>query len=94
MLATARGFSDSYQRVTEEILLSDSTQGGTADPLVRADMTYLDYPNGGAVFSAPSISWDGSLSYNDYTNTVSRVTENVLRRFASDAPLPVPTASR
>ena len=94
VLATASGFSDNYQRVTEEILLSDSTQGGTVDPLVRADMVYLDYPNGGAVFSAPSISWDGSLSYNDYTNTVSRVTENVLRRFASDAPLPAPTASR
>ena len=71
-------------------MLSDSTQGGSVDPLVRADMTFIDYPNGGAVFSAPSISWDGSLSYNDYTNTVSRVTENVLRRFASDETLPTP----
>ncbi len=94
VLATASGFSDRYQRVTEEIMLSDSTQGGSVDPLVRADMTFIDYPNGGAVFSAPSISWDGSLSYNDYTNTVSRVTENVLRRFASDETLPSTTTTR
>ena len=42
------------------------------------------------MFSTGSIAWSGSLSYNNYTNNVSRITENVLRRFVSDAPL-VPT---
>ena len=50
-------------------------------------MVFLEYPNGGAVFSSSAIAWCGSLSYNNYTNNVSRITENVLRRFASDAPL-------
>jgi N,N-dimethylformamidase len=46
------------------------------------------------VFSTGSIAWVGSLSYNNYTNNVSRLTENVLRRFASDTPLPPPGAQR
>ena len=41
------------------------------------------------------VAWDtlvfGCLSHNRYENNVSRITENVLRRFASAAPLdPVP----
>jgi N,N-dimethylformamidase len=58
--------------------------------LVHADLAYLEYPNGGGVFSTGSIAWCASLSYNNYVNNVSRITENVLRRFAADAPLPPP----
>jgi N,N-dimethylformamidase len=47
----------------------------------RADMVLLRGANGGAVFSVGSISWSGALSHNDYDNDVSRITENVLRRF-------------
>ena len=43
-------------------------------------------PNGGAVFSTGSIAWCGSLSHNDYDNNVSRITENVLRRFVDGQP--------
>ena len=82
-LATATGFSDSYQHVIEEVDQSTSKQGGTTNPLVKADMVYLRYPRNGAVFSVGSISWCGSLSYNEYDNTASRVTGNVLRRFSS-----------
>jgi N,N-dimethylformamidase len=60
--------------------------------LSRADLAFLEYPNGGAMFSTGSITWCGSLSFNNYSNTVSRVTENVLRRFAADAPIPGPGA--
>ena len=59
-----------------------------ANPLVTADMVFFEYPNGGAVFSVGSISWFGSLSYNDYDNNVSRITDNVLSTFARDEPLP------
>jgi len=90
ILAQSFGHSDAYQHVVEEVNTSDSKQGGTVNPLVHADLAYLEYPNGGAVFSTGSIAWAGSLSYNNYTNNVSRITENVLRRFASDAPLPPP----
>jgi N,N-dimethylformamidase len=83
LLATATGFSDGYQAAAEEILMSDSLQGGTINPRVRADMVYLAYPNGGAVFSVGSIAWCGSLSANGYANTVATVTRNVLRQFMS-----------
>ncbi|MEA2523388.1 MAG: hypothetical protein QOF73_615, partial [Thermomicrobiales bacterium] len=83
-LATATGFSDGYQAVVEEILMADSRQGGMTNPRVRSDIVYVDYPNGGAVFSVGSIAWCGALSANGYDNPVARVTGNVLRRFAAD----------
>ena len=88
LLATSTGHSDSYQHVIEEILVTNPNQGGTEHPLVKADMVYFEYPNGGGVFSVSSISWCGSLSYNGYENNVSRITDNVVRKFASDDPLP------
>ena len=87
VMASASGFSDGYQHVVEEVLLSDSKQGGTVNPLVRGDMVYFEGPKGGAVFSVGSIAWCGSLSHNDYDNDVSRITENVLRRFVSEDPI-------
>jgi N,N-dimethylformamidase len=82
LLATATGFSDEYQAVAEEVLMSDSKQGGTVNPRVHADMVYLEYPRDGAVFSVGSIAWIGALSANDFDNSVALVTGNVLRRFA------------
>ena len=46
-------------------------------------MVYFKTPNGGAVFSTGSIAWCGALSHDGYRNNVSRITDNVLRRFAS-----------
>ena len=88
VLATATGFSNSYQHVVEEVPSSNSRQGGTVNPLVKGDMVFYETPNGGAVFSGSSISYCGSLSHNHYDNNVSRITENVLRRFAADTPPP------
>ncbi len=87
LLASATGFSDSYQHVVEEVASSDSKQGGTVSPFVRGDMVFYELPGGGAVFSVGSISWCGSLSHNGYANAVSRITENVLTRFAAAAPV-------
>ncbi len=83
VLATARGFDDDYQHVIEEVPASDSLQGGSVSALVRADMVFFETPAGGAVFSTGSIAWCGSLSHNGYRNHVSRITDNVLRAFAS-----------
>jgi N,N-dimethylformamidase len=91
LLATATGFSDSYQHVVEEVESSDSKQGGTISPFVRADMVYFECPKGGAVFSVGSITWCGSLSYNGYQNPVSRITHNVLRAFAHSERIETPT---
>ncbi|MEA2585417.1 MAG: hypothetical protein QOF33_3502 [Thermomicrobiales bacterium] len=41
---------------------------------------------GGAFLSTGSIAWCGCLSYNGYDNNASRITDNVLRRFASTEP--------
>ena len=83
-LASSFGHSDSYQHVIEEVLMSNSMQGGTIEPRVRADMVYFEYPNNGAVFSTGSIAWCGALSHNSYDNNVSRITENVLHAFQSN----------
>lgn len=83
LLASASGFSNSYQHVVEEVDVADSKQGGPVNPKVRADIVYFEYPNGGAVFSVGSIAWCGCLSFNKYENNVSRVTENVLRKFST-----------
>jgi N,N-dimethylformamidase len=82
LLATASGFSDSYQLASEDVPISDSRQGGTVNDRVRADMTLLEYPGGGQVFSVGSIAWCACLSAGGYDNSVARVTGNVLRRFA------------
>ena len=83
-IATADGFSDRYQLAIEDQLVSSPNTGGSQNPLVRSDMVYFEGPCGGAVFSVGSISWCSCLSYNHYTNNVSRITENVLRHFARD----------
>ena len=68
--------------VPEDLLTHVSTWNGEpVEDLVRADMTYFETPNGGAVFSVGSITFCGSLSHNDYDNNVSRIVDNVLRRF-------------
>lgn len=51
-------------------------------------MVYFVNERDGAVFSVGSMAWCGSLEHNNYGNSVARVSENVLRRFASDEPLP------
>ena len=67
--------------VIEDQAFMLSGMGGQQEPRVRSDITLLDIPNGGAVFCAPSITWNASLTINGCDNNVSRVTANVLRRF-------------
>ena len=85
-LAVADGYTDMYQGQQDDTLFHDSKQGGTQNPLVRADMVFFETAAGGAVFAPGSISWCGSLSHNRYDNNVSRITGNVLRRFLDAAP--------
>lgn len=88
VVATATDFDDSFHHVVEEVMHMNSEQTGTTNDQVRADMVLFEYPNGGAVFTTGSIAWSACLSHNDYDNNVSRITANVLRKFASDDPLP------
>jgi N,N-dimethylformamidase len=49
-------------------------------------MVFYETPNGGAVFSTSSIAWAGALEHANYENNVSRITENVVRRFIDPRP--------
>ena len=52
--------------------------------LIRADMLYFRTASGGQVFSTGSITYCGCLPWNDGDNNVSKLTENVLRRFLGE----------
>jgi N,N-dimethylformamidase len=88
VLAASQGHSRYALEVRENFGSTMPVMGGDRDPRVRADMVYFKTAGGGAVFSVGSLSWCGSLSHNDYDNPVSRLTKNVVDRFATDAPLP------
>jgi hypothetical protein len=48
---------------------------------VGCDVALRTISGGGAVFAAGSVTWTGSLSWNNYDNNISRITANVIRRF-------------
>jgi N,N-dimethylformamidase len=85
LLASSTGrHGEGYLMVVEDILSTEPGLEGPSNPKVRADMVYMEGPQGGAVFSVGSINWCGSLSHNEYSNNVSIVTGNVLRAFLRD----------
>jgi N,N-dimethylformamidase len=49
-------------------------------------MVFYETPRGGAVFSVSSIAWAGALARAGYDHNVSRITENVVRRFLDPTP--------
>ena len=85
VVATSAGLhSDYYLVCHEDLLVTQSEIHGSDNPNLRSDMVYFETPGDGAVFSVGSINWLASLSHNDYDNNVSRITENVLRRFTQE----------
>lgn len=77
--------------VPEEMLTHIVTwPGEPAKDLIRADMTFFECPNGGAVFSTGSITFCGSLVTNDFDNDISRLLENVVTRFLDPEPFEMP----
>ena len=84
-LASSENHSALVQLVNEEFGVVPVNIGGDQNDRVRADLAFAELPGGGAFFSVSSISWCGSLSHNDYDNNVSRITLNVLKRFADPA---------
>ena len=90
VVATSEALSDSYYPGPEDIDNASPLIDASQNPNIRADMTFFETPHGGAVFSTGSIAWIGSLSWNSFNNNVSRVTENVLRRFLDDETFEMP----
>lgn len=89
-IASSVEHSNYMMLVPEEISSATPAMSGRESPKVRADVTFFETPGGGAVFSTGSIAWAGSLAHNGYDNNVSRMTENVLRRFIDDTPFEMP----
>ena len=67
------------ERLTHELV-------DAVDPL-RADMTFFEGPNGGAVFSTGSLLFAGALREAE---GAGRVATNALRRFVDPAPFVPP----
>lgn len=86
VLASSERHTNAYYLVPEEFLETGPALGADENPNARADLVFFETPNAGAVFSVGSIAWAGSLSWNGYDNNVSRITENVLRRFLDPTP--------
>jgi N,N-dimethylformamidase len=83
VLASSEGHDRKNFVVVHEERLGFATTipGQTLEELIHADMTYIEKPAGGAVFSVGSITYCGSLPHNKFDNDVSRLTFNVLNRF-------------
>jgi len=65
----------------EQLTHITTLPGGPPERHIHADMVYFETKGGGAVFSAGSITYCGSLPTNDFKNDISRLTANVLDRF-------------
>ena len=71
-LAIARGFSDVYQGASEDILTSDSQQGGTVSPLVRADLVFFERRMAARCSRPARSRGAAACSIDDCDNDVSR----------------------
>ncbi|WP_416896372.1 MAG: N,N-dimethylformamidase beta subunit family domain-containing protein [Minwuia sp.] len=87
VVATSEDLGPDMLRTKEEFL---STIPPFDDPKVRADMTFFECPNGGAVFSTGSIAYASALPVNGFDNDLAKLTTNVVRRFADPAPFEMP----
>jgi N,N-dimethylformamidase len=84
ILARSEGHGPSFVVVPEELLSHIATWSGERpQDLIRAEVVYFETPKGGAVFSVGSITFCGSLPHDSYRNNVSRLLENVVRRFSN-----------
>ena len=53
------------------------------EEILQADMIYFTVPGGGSVFSTGSITFCGSLPWNNFDNNVSKLLENIIKKSIS-----------
>ena len=70
----------------EQLTHLTNLSGSPEEDVKRADMVYFEVPGGGRVFSVGSITFCGSLPWNNFENNVSRLLMNVLSRSLGDIP--------
>ena len=95
IVASSENHHESFIPVPEELLTHITTWSGELpEKLVRADMVYQQSDSGSQLFSTGSITFCGSLLYNDADNDISRIVSNVLRRFLAAEPTGRPGPGR
>lgn len=94
VLASSENHSNTFHLANDAVLVPSGDMNALHSPRIRADMVFFECPNGGAVFSAGSIAYAGSLAHNGYDNDIARLTRNVLERFLDPTPFPMPAADR
>ena len=84
IIASSEKHSETFVLVPEEHLTHITNwPGEPVEDLLRADMIYYDVPGGGAVFSTGSITFCGSLPWNNFDNNISKLMRNVFQKFTS-----------
>lgn len=82
LLARSVTRKSGFMLVPEEQLTHITNLTGSSESEVKhADMIYAEYPGGGSVFATGSITFCGSLPWNDYENNVSQLLQNVLAKY-------------
>jgi len=81
LLAKSVDREEAFMLVPEEQLTHlTNLSGGPEKDVLHADMIYTEYPGGGSVFATGSITFCGSLPWNNFDNNVSRLLHNVVVR--------------
>jgi len=88
ILSSSGGHSDNYLLAIEEILYPYPGLAGSQDYRIRADMTYFNAPENGAVFCGGSIAFGQALPCNNFENKVSVTLGNVVDAFLKPGKLP------
>ncbi len=84
VLCTSEGHQAHFGVTPEDVLQPrENKMSNAPDPLIRSDMVYFETAKGGAVFSVGSITFCGSLPWNNFDNQVSTMILNVVTRFSA-----------
>ncbi len=82
VLASSETYPDHFVLVPEEWLTHLATRTGEPpSKLIRSDIVLFETAHGGYVFSVGSITYCGSLPWNQFDNNISKLTSNVLDFF-------------
>lgn len=83
ILAQSFDEGNEFMLVPEEILTTYSNlSGSTGNQARRSDMVYFKTVSGAQVFSVGSITFCGSLPWNNFDNNISTILLNVIRKFS------------
>jgi N,N-dimethylformamidase len=82
VLAQSYDTANDFMLVPEEQLTHlTNLSGGPESQAKRADMVHFMTEGGGQIFAVGSITFCGSLPWNNYNNNISTLLSNVLKRF-------------